>query len=339
MAVPHVESSSSKAPAPRMVPKVSVVTTVYNFEDIVLETVHSILDQTYRDLELIVVDDGSTDTSADRIEAVKDPRLKLVRAPHSGLPAAGLSRAFEHSRGELIAVTGADDVWLPHKIERQIEFFERHPNVGILHTGFHHLIDGEIKHLRPREDEAEVLPASVMLPRMITSNWICTPTTMLRRETIERAGCLFDTDPLLCGPEDFDLWLRLCEMGVDFGYIHEPLVLYRIRATSVSRNFLRNFTGNLRALEKAHARQPRLYEQHQKLVRARLSYVHRNIGRLRLIEGQPGGLTSVWQAVKFAPLSVRGWGWMVMGLCGSNVVRAVVAVRDAALSQFRRQAA
>lgn len=125
-------------------------------------------------------------------------------------------------------------------------------------------------------------------------------------------------------------------MGVDFGYIQEPLVLYRIRATSVSRNFARNYVGNLRALEKAQSRKPEIYQQHQKLLRARLSTVHRYLGRMRLIEGQPGGLASVWQAVRLSPLSVRAWGWMVMGLFGRNVIRTLVALREGAASQAHR---
>ena len=96
-----------------MNPKVSVITPVYNLQDIVLETVHSVLRQTFTDLELIVADDGSTDRSAELIAAIDDPRLKLVRGTHSGLPAVGRNRAFEHARGEFIAIADADDVWLP----------------------------------------------------------------------------------------------------------------------------------------------------------------------------------------------------------------------------------
>ena len=311
-------------------PRVSVVATVYNLQDIVLETVHSILRQTFTDLELIVVDDGSTDASADLIEAIGDPRLTLIRAEHTGLPAAGLSRAYENSTGELIAVTGADDVSLPQRIAREVEFFDRHPSVGMVHSGFHHLIEGEVSELPLRCNEPETTSAAAMLPKMIVNNIVCTPTAMLRRSVIERVGGLFDTDPLLCGPEDFDLWLRLCEAGIEFGFIAEPLVHYRIRRNSVSRNLMRNWRGNLRAFEKAHARSPELYRGHEKLVRGRMSRINCNVGRLKLIEGEAGGLADIWRAVRFSPLSVKPWAWMCLALCGHKVTRAVVAVRDKA---------
>jgi glycosyltransferase involved in cell wall biosynthesis len=315
-----------------MAPRVSVVTTVYNFEDIVLETVHSILNQTYRDLELIVVDDGSTDRSADLVEAVGDPRLKLIRAEHVGLPAAGLSRAYENSRGELVAVTGADDVWLPNKVERQVEFFDGHPTVGVVHTGFNKLIDGHVYEQPVRSDEPEVIDGPAALERLISTNFICTPSTMLRRTAVERVGVLFDTDPLLCGPEDYDLWLRLSEVETEFGYIHEPLVNYRIRGTSVSRAYIRNYLGNLRAFEKALARRPELYDRHRRLVRRRLSSIYRQLGRMRLVEGKPGGLADEWQAIKLSPASLRSWGWLFVGLGGKHFARGLLAARDVAAS-------
>ncbi len=311
-------------------PKVSVITAVYNLQDIVLETIHSILAQTYADLELIVVDDGSTDATAERIEAVGDPRLNLVRADHTGLPAGARRRAFEISRGEFLAVADGDDVLAPERIARQVEFLEKHPAVGIVHSGYHHLLDGQIVPLPPRRDEPETTSAADMLPRLLVNNDICGPTVMLRRSAIERAGGFFDTDPLLCGPEDFELWLRLCEAGVEFGYIPEPLMNYRIRRDSVSRNLLRNWRGNLRAIEKAQARSPELYARHRKLVRERLSSTYRNLGRMKLIEGEPGALADLWRAVQFLPGSARAWGWMVLGLCGHNVARAVVKARDKA---------
>jgi glycosyltransferase involved in cell wall biosynthesis len=315
-----------------MHPKVSVITPVYNLEEIALETVHSVLRQTYSDLELIVVDDGSTDRTAELIESVADPRLKLIRAPHSGLPAAGRNRAWELARGDFIAIADADDVWLPNKLARQIEFFERHPSVGVVHTGYHHLIDGEVVELPLRRHEPETLSAAEALPRMIVNNFVCTPTTVLRRSVVESQGPLFDTDPLLCGPEDFDLWLRLCERGVEFGYIAEPLVLYRIRATSVSRNLIRNWRGNLRVFEKAQERAPQMYAAHLRLVRDRLATNYRNLGRMKLIEGLPGGLADAWHAVTFNPLSWKAWGWTLLGLGGTGLVRSIVTLRGEGVS-------
>jgi glycosyltransferase involved in cell wall biosynthesis len=297
-----------------------------------LETIHSVLRQTFTDLELIVADDGSTDRTAELIEAVGDPRIKLIRGTHSGLPAVGRNRAFEHARGEFIAIADADDVWLPDKLARQIEFLEQHPSVGMVHTGYHHLIEGKIVELPVRQHEPQVTLASEALPRMIVSNFVCTPTTVFRRSAIEQGSSLFDSDPLLCGPEDFDLWLRLCERGVEFGYIHEPLVLYRIRGTSVSRNLTRNWRGNLRAFEKAKLRSPELYAKHEKLVRHRLASIYRNLGRMKLIEGQPGGLGDAWHAVTLAPTSLRAWGWTVLGLGGPRLVRSIMAMRGESAS-------
>src|SRR5438105_3935397 len=125
-------------------PRVSVIACVYNLESIILETVHSILNQTYDDFEFVIADDGSTDRTVDLIESVRDPRIKIIRAPHSGYPSVAYNVAARHVTGEYLVITGADDVSLPHRLETQVAYLDANPDVGVLHTAYHRLLDGRV---------------------------------------------------------------------------------------------------------------------------------------------------------------------------------------------------
>src|SRR6185312_555318 len=110
-------------------PLVSVVMPLYNARPYVAQAVRSVLDQTCADFELIVIDDGSTDASAEAVEqaAGNDPRLHLIRQPNAGVSAAA-NRGTELARGEFMARVDADDICLPSRLEKQLEFLRNHPD-------------------------------------------------------------------------------------------------------------------------------------------------------------------------------------------------------------------
>lgn len=310
-------------------PRISVITCVYNLEDIVLETVHSVLNQTYRDLELIITDDGSTDRTIERIESVRDLRMKLIRASHSGLPSVASNISVDQSVGEFIAITGADDVWLPQRLERQAAFLDAHPHVGMVHSGYHRLIDGEIFPADGRNYGIPpgVMPAFDVTKRLLVGNFICTPSVMLRRSCLDLSTGLYNSDPRICGPEDFDLWLRLAEAGISFGYIDEPLVLYRIRPDSVSRNRVRSLNGDIVALNAALNRNPQVYDEHRHLIRRRLAYLHRELAGCKFLGGAAGAWSDWGMAVKYSPLNLKTWSWGVLGLVGAKSAEQLLALR------------
>jgi glycosyltransferase involved in cell wall biosynthesis len=309
-------------------PRVSVIACVYNLEDIVLETVRSILDQTYGDFEFIIVDDGSTDRTVERLKSVIDPRFKVVCAPHSGLPAVGRNRALAAATPhEFIAIADADDVWLPERLQKQIDFFDRHPQVSVVHSQVRYLIEGRVTDAPDRRIPSGPMNASDVLRRLLHHNFIYNPTVLIRTSALNRTNGFYNEDPQLCGPEDFDLWLRLAETGASFGFIDEPLVLYRIRPDSVSRNRARNLNGDIVALNDALNRSPPTYAELQCLVRNRLAYLHRELAGCKFRSGASGAWSNWRQAVKYSPWNFRTWSWGLLGLVGSKSTEQILTIR------------
>jgi len=116
-----------------MSPKISVVMSVYNDEKYLREAIESILNQTFTDFEFIVVDDGSSDGSADIIKSYKDPRIRFFKHENHGL-VYSLNRGIREGSGEYIARMDADDISLPQRLEKQVGFLEKHTDIGIVGT-------------------------------------------------------------------------------------------------------------------------------------------------------------------------------------------------------------
>lgn len=207
--------------------RVSVVMSVYNGERFLEEAVDSILGQTYRDLELIVIDDGSTDRSSAILErrARDDPRLRVFRQANVGLTRS-LNRGVERATGEFIARMDADDVADPKRIESQVAFMETHPDVGLLGTGFHE-IDGAGRILGvksfPTDDRS-------LRETLIRYNPFFHASVMLRRDVFATVGLY---DPGWPYVEDYELWLRVARR-YRVANLAEPLGMRRYDGANIS---------------------------------------------------------------------------------------------------------
>jgi glycosyltransferase involved in cell wall biosynthesis len=206
-------------------PAVSVLMSVHNGAPFVSEAVASVLGQTERDLELIVVDDGSTDDTPARLAAVADPRLRLHRQPCTGLTRA-LNRALDLARAPLVARLDADDLALPERLAHQRAFLAAHPEVGLLGTA-------------AREDDAAGAPARVVRPpaddaalrrALIRANPFVHSSVMARRELLARVG---GYDETLDVAQDYDLWMRLAS-HTRLANLDAVLVVRRLGAGRVS---------------------------------------------------------------------------------------------------------
>ena len=182
-------------------PLVSVVMSVRNGERHLREAVDSVLDQTLESLELIVVDDGSTDGSAAVLAAIRDPRLLTISQEPRGL-AAALNAGIARARADLIARMDADDVADPKRLEIQQAAMQERPGLALLGTAAT-LEDESGRELgvwRPPETQAEIRR---LLPRL---NPFAHPTVMFRRDVVEALGGYRESMPFA---QDYDLWLRL----------------------------------------------------------------------------------------------------------------------------------
>lgn len=198
-------------------PAVSVVLPTYNRAWCLREALDSVAGQGFRDFELIVVDDGSTDETACLLGAYGDA-LRVLRQPRRGVSAAR-NAGIAAARGKLIAFLDSDDLWLPGKLARQVEFFDRHPAALICQTEELWVKNGRRVNpgQRHRKRGGMIFEPSLELCLVSPS------AVMLRRELLDAVG-RFDERLPAC--EDYDLWLRIsCRFPV--GLIETPLIVKR----------------------------------------------------------------------------------------------------------------
>ena len=205
---------------------VSVIIPAYNAEPFIAETVQSALNQSFRDLEVIVVDDGSKDGTVAALAPFGD-RVRVYQQANGGV-ARARNTGVAKARGTWVAFLDADDLWLPHKLERQLSMasaplvFTDRFNIGAR---------GDLP-----EVQSEVTPmqgGDIFVALMRAGNFITNTSVILRRELFEKMGGFFTG---LNGTEDWDLWIRIAERH-EIGFVPEPLVRYRFHPGGLSRNF------------------------------------------------------------------------------------------------------
>jgi len=206
-------------------PAVSVLMSVWNGAPWVRDAVESILGQTASDLELIVIDDGSTDGTPALLAALGDPRLRVERQSRLGLTRS-LNRGLSLATAPLLARLDADDVALPERLARQRAFLGAHPEIGLLGTGAREVDTAgrQIQVVRPPEGDAAIRRA------LIRGNPFVHSSVMMRRAVLERLG---GYDETLAVAQDYDLWLRMSEI-TRVANLGEPLVVRRLLPDRVS---------------------------------------------------------------------------------------------------------
>jgi glycosyltransferase involved in cell wall biosynthesis len=228
-------------------PRVSVVIPAHNAVRHLAETLDSVIAQTYGDWEAIVADDASSDATAE-LAAGYHPQIACVRSERNLGPAGARNLALSHARGELVALLDADDRWLPHYLERQLDRYDAArasgANVGIVCCDAYEL-GPEGQRERTYAQRAGWVD-EVTLTSLLRSNTIYV-SALAPRAAIEEVGG-FSTECF--GTEDFDLWLRLLESGRSVVATREPLALYRRVDGSVSANV----AGMSRATQTAYRR-------------------------------------------------------------------------------------
>ena len=206
-------------------PRVTVLLPVFNGEPYLQDAIASVLAQTYRDFELLIVDDGSTDRSPEIAArfAAADGRVRICRREHRGLVDA-LNFGIEAARGEYIARADADDVNLPHRLKTQVELLDATPDVTACGTWVTILDGGAVWHLPT--DPAALHAALLFAIPMFH------PTVMVRRRWLVQSGLRYD--PAFAHAEDYDLWERGAA-NARYANVPRALVRYRHHPQQVSR--------------------------------------------------------------------------------------------------------
>jgi glycosyltransferase involved in cell wall biosynthesis len=209
-------------------PLVSVILAVHNGERYARTALESVLRQTVSDLELLVVDDGSTDATPALLERLADPRLRVLRNEERLGLAASLNRALEEARGRYLARLDADDVAMPDRLERQLARITSSPRVSVLGTAVIELDQsGRLGRLLDMPEG----PAAVRWAALFSSPFFH-PSVLVDREALDRHGLRYDPEYL--ESEDYDLWTRVLAVA-EGDNIGHPLVLYRVHPGQASR--------------------------------------------------------------------------------------------------------
>lgn len=221
--------SSTERPEPvlespgRRPPTSSVVIAAYNCAATIAQALDSVLAQTFQDFEVIVVDDGSTDETAARVQSyLDDPRVRLHRQPNQG-PALARNAGIERSCGLYVSLLDSDDLWLPRYLESMVGALEGDLTAGFAFTRAWAL-ERTTNRIRRRPWPADVPAAGdarQQLRKLIEHNFVFNAVTV-RRDVLADVGAY---DPTIAGAEDYELWLRFVTHGYPAAYVPGPLCI------------------------------------------------------------------------------------------------------------------
>jgi O-antigen/teichoic acid export membrane protein/GT2 family glycosyltransferase len=261
-AIDEARAARSRKAAPA--PRVSIVIPTYNMAKYLPLALESALGQGYPDLEIIVIDDGSTDNTAEVLRPYL-PHVRCFRQENQGLPAAR-NHGLELAQGEYVRFLDADDALCAESLLQQVDLLSRFPEVGLVH-GQAHIMDthGKVRGLRRSRlpgAAATVVPSARAFRRLLRGCDICVSTVMVRVAALRRVGP-FQHESL--PGEDWDMWLRIAAY-YDQAYIPKPLAYYRVHRSSITANYtLPSFLkSHLHTMRSLFARQDLPYPQQEK---------------------------------------------------------------------------
>jgi O-antigen biosynthesis protein len=209
-------------------PQISVVMSVYNGAPYLEEAINSILQQTYANFEFIIVNDASTDKTSEILRKFDDCRLRVLTNPENLGLTKSLNLGLNAARGQYIARMDADDLSLPHRLEKQLEFLEKNSEYSLVGSSYYQIDEaGSIKSLiRVLTDDRDLRTG------LLQQNWFGHGSVMMRKAAVVQAG---GYDESFTYAQDYDLWLRLAKQH-KIANLEEPLYCWRATASCISRS-------------------------------------------------------------------------------------------------------
>ena len=293
-------------------PTVSVIIPTYNRAHLITRAIRSVLDQTYRDFELIVVDDGSTDNTVEIVNGFNDPRIKYIRHDKNRGAAAARNTGIKAARGSYIAFQDSDDEWLPDKLEKQLQAFKNaSPEVGVVYTGICRLINNKKVYFESTDKKGK----EENLYRSILKNSVYIQSAVVRKECFAKAG-MFDEE--LPTWEDRELLFRVSKY-YHFKCVAEPLTWIYCTPGSLSTAVDKNIRVVQYILVK--------HENEFKKDRRALSDYLLTIGSYLCANGYfLQGKDYLLQSVRANPLNILALRGIFASLWGEDFYLKVVAV-------------
>ncbi len=244
-------------------PKVSVVIPVYNSYKYIEETLDSVLSQTYTDFEVIVVDDGSKDktTSIVKQYQVKHPEKVILIQKENGGPASARNMGIKAAHGEFIAFNDSDDLWLPLKLEKQMEHFNSGPQIGLVYSKYTSFKDD--KELRTKPEKGH---SGWIFAKLLSKSIVQASTMIVRRKCLDAVGTFDESFSLA---DEYDMSLRIAKK-FQCHFIDQSLTRYRVHDTNASKNNLLFDKENLKIYKKIYHNDTDLSNNEKKLLKKRV---------------------------------------------------------------------
>lgn len=225
-----------------MTPRISVIIPTYNRKELLFLAIKSVLDQTFKDFEIIVVDDDSSDGTMETIKKFNDGRLLYIRHDKNIGVSAARNTGIRASKGSLIAFLDDDDEYLPNKLELQIEMLDKNPEISLVYVGLFYM-DETGKYIN------HYIPKNKIWRGMIQHDPIGA-TPLVRKKCFDEVG-LFDED--LPTSNDKDMWLRISDRYT-FAFIKKPLYKVRFHQIRLTSNFEKKVHGLQKFYQKHYNR-------------------------------------------------------------------------------------
>jgi glycosyltransferase involved in cell wall biosynthesis len=296
---------SYKEPEMLKPPRVSVIMPVYNVEAYVAEAVQSVLDQTFEDFELLIVDDGGSDRSFAICEAFSDPRISIFQQRNRGL-AGARNTGIANARGDYVALLDSDDRWDAKKLALHVIHLDANPHIGVSYCPSR-FIDQQGRPLRQRQNPklSEITSDDILCRNPVGNG----SAAVIRKSVLDAVAfphpsdsmrtCYFDES--FRQSEDIELWIRLAlTVNCKFEGIAPPLTEYRIVAAGLSANIVRQFESWQKMMEKTKVYASEFVAEHGEIARAfQLRYLAR-----RAVQMGDGSfaISLMQQSVAAAPL-------------------------------------
>ncbi len=292
-------------------PTVSVIIPAYNCGQMLRQAVESVRRQTYQDLEVIIVDDGSTDGTAEVVRelAADWSKVRPILSEHKGL-AAARNRAIAAARGEWIAPLDADDLWLPEKLARCMDHLAAYEGISIVYTPMQPIrLNGE-----PIEGHSKPCLAGRLTRKLFKSIFVHDPAAVFHKRVIEKCGGFDESLPVCVGHE---FWLRV-STEFEFGLIDEPLAQRRWHEKSLTRsNRAAGRCIKAAMLERFYFERGGNEFLPRKEAFNRLSRVHYSAGKILLKQGDyRRGRQFLAKAIRYNPANLKAYPLFIACLIG-----------------------
>ena len=286
---------------------ISVIVPVFNGELTIQETINSILNQTFENIEVIISNDGSTDSTLEIVSNISDSRIKILSYPNAGV-SASRNRGIYQAKGEYISFMDADDLWTPDKLELQWQALQDNPQAAVAYSWTDY-IDESSKFLKSGR---RIKVNGDAFSKLLVTNFLENGSNpLISKKALEKVGGF---DELLPVAEDKDMWLRLAA-NYEFVCVEKPQILYRSSMNSLSSNLKNMEATSLKVIERAFS-YPQAY-QFQHLKKQTISEFYKYL-TFKAIETTPQKQQTVttiyflWNYIKNNPVAIKDKKLMII---------------------------